>query len=373
MARPKLIVASSESSADQLYASGFRAPDAFAFLESRGEKRLLLSDLEIDRGRSEAQVDGVESYSEVERAIRGERRKRPAMARVLAAWLASHKVKSVLVPSDFPFGLARALRKEGVRLKPVKGVFWPGRERKTAAQVRQIEAALRIAEAGVERAIEVLKSAVIRKDGRLSLGRRILTSEMVRIELETAVVRAGGESRGDSIVAGGAQACDPHARGSGPLKAHELIILDVFPRDARSGYFGDITRTVVRGRAGDAQRHLWETCLAGQERALRAIKPGRSGEEIHEHVKTFFAEAGYPTEIRDGRWVGFFHGTGHGLGLEIHESPRFSDVEFFPGLVTTVEPGLYVPGLGGVRHEDVVVVTGRGSRVLTKAAKPLEI
>jgi Xaa-Pro aminopeptidase len=373
MARPKLIVASSESSADQLYASGFRAPDAFAFLESKGEKRLLLSDLEVDRGRSEARVDGVESYSDVERSVRGERRKRPAMARVLAAWLALHKVKSVLVPSDFPLGLARALKKEGVRLKPVKGIFWPERERKTAAQVRQIEAALRIAEAGIERAFEVLRSAVIRKDGRLSLGRRILTSEMVRIEVETAVVRAGGESRGDSIVAGGVQACDPHARGSGSLRAHELIILDVFPRDARSGYFGDITRTVVRGRAGDAQRHMWETCLAGQEQALRAIKPGRSGAEIHEQVKRLFSEAGYPTEIRDGRWVGFFHGTGHGLGLEIHESPRFSDVEFFPGLVTTVEPGIYFPGIGGVRHEDVVVVTGRGTRILTKAAKPLEI
>jgi len=291
----------------------------------------------------------------------------------VAAWLKAHDARAVLVPENFPIGLARVLKKEKIRLKPARGAFWPERERKSAAEVKLVEGGIRIAEAGLSRAIEVLRAATIRKDGVLMTGRRVLTSELLRMEIETTIVRAGGESRGDSIVAGGGQACDPHARGHGPLRSSELIILDVFPRDARTGYFGDITRTVVRGRATDAQRHLWETCLGGQKMAFDALVPGQRGAIIHEKIKTFFSEQGYPTEIRDGRWQGFFHGTGHGLGLEIHESPRFGATTFVPGQVLTVEPGLYIPGLGGVRHEDVIVVTAKSHRVLTKLPKPFEI
>ncbi|MFZ4774323.1 MAG: M24 family metallopeptidase [Terrimicrobiaceae bacterium] len=373
MPRPNLIIASSETSADMLYATKFRAPDAFVFLQTGDKKLLLLSDLEVDRGRQQARVDRVDSFSEVENKVRDGKKKRPSYERVVASWLRSNKTRSVLVPADFPFGLARLLKKEGVRLKPAKGPLYSEREKKSAAEVRAIEAALRIAEAGMARGFELLASALPRKDGRLALGRRILTSELLRMEIETAIVRAGGEARGDTIVAGGEQACDPHGRGTGPLRANELIILDIFPRDARSGYFGDITRTVVRGKATDAQRKLWETCLQGQVMALENMKPGNDGGAVHESIKAYFAAQGYPTEMRDGRWQGFFHGTGHGLGLEIHESPRFGTTTFLPGQVLTVEPGIYIPGLGGVRHEDVALITRRGPRLLTLAPKPLEI
>jgi len=373
MPRPKLIVASSEVSADLLYATGFRAPDSFVFLQDGDEKLLLLSDLELDRGRREAKVDRVDSFSEAEKKVQGGKKKMPAYARVVAAWLRANKARGVVVPADFPLGLSRLLKKEGVRLKPAKGSFFPEREIKSRAEIRAIEAAIRIAEAGMERAMDVLRSAVPRKDGLLVRGRRILTSELLRAEIEMEIVRAGGEARGDTIVAGGDQACDPHGRGSGPLRANELIILDIFPRDTRSGYFGDITRTVVRGKATEAGRKLWKTCLAGQAMALEKMKPGNQGAVIHESIKAYFAEQGYPTEIRDGCWQGFFHGTGHGLGLEVHEAPRFAAATFLPGQVITVEPGIYIPGIGGVRHEDVALVTRRGPKLLTKAPKPLEI
>lgn len=152
-----------------------------------------------------------------------------------------------------------------------------------------------------------------------------------------------------------------------------MIILDVFPRHAASGYFGDMTRTVVRGKASDAQRALWETVLAGQELALSTMKPGVEGKRVHERVQKLFTERGYPTEQRDGRWTGFFHGTGHGLGLELHEAPRFGATRFKAGQVFTVEPGLYYPGLGGARIEDVVVVTKDGVQNLCKFPKQLEV
>ncbi|MEI6034010.1 MAG: Xaa-Pro peptidase family protein [Verrucomicrobiae bacterium] len=374
MPHAKLMIASSEACADLLYATRFRAPDAFAFLQAGDKKLLLLSDLEVDRGRREAQVDRVDAYSDIERVVGPEKKAAPASyARVVAGWLRTNKARRLVVPKDFPLGLARQLKKEGVRLKPAKGEFFPERETKSQSEIRALEAAVRIAECGMARAMEVLQSSIPRRDRRLAIGRRILTSELLRTEIEMAVVRAGGEARGDTIVAGGEQACDPHGRGSGPLRANELIIVDIFPRDSRTGYFGDITRTVVRGAASDAHRRIWETCLAGQEIALKHMRPGEKGGPAHEAIKKFFTSAGYPTEIRDGRWQGFFHGTGHGLGLEVHEAPRFAAATFRPGQVITVEPGIYLPGLGGVRHEDVALITARGPKLLTSAPKPLEI
>jgi Xaa-Pro aminopeptidase len=147
----------------------------------------------------------------------------------------------------------------------------------------------------------------------------------------------------------------------------------VFPRDAKTGYFGDLTRTVVRGRASDSQRKLWETVKAGQALALRQIRAGADGAAIHKAIQDLFAKRGFPTEMRKGRRVGFFHGTGHGLGLEIHEYPRLQKVTLQAGEVVTVEPGLYYPGLGGVRIEDVVAVTKTGHEMLSRFPKQLEI
>jgi len=356
-----------------LYATHFRAPDAFIFVKTDTRSVLLLSDLEVDRGRQQAKVGEVRSYSELEKEVQGTKTKKPSQARVIAALLKGLNAAKVEVPADFPLGLARALRKEDIKLKPAKGFFWPERETKTAAEIKALTVAEGIAEAGMARGLEILRESTIRKDGKLQWNRKVLRSETLRQEMEIAVVRAGGEARGDTIVAGGDQACDPHERGHGALAAHQLIILDIFPRDARSGYFGDLTRTVVKGKANDAQRHIWETCLKGQEMAFKALKPGANGLEIHEGIRTFFAESGYPTEIKDGRWQGFFHGTGHGLGLEIHEAPRFGAAIFKPGLVTTVEPGIYIPGLGGVRHEDVAVITRDGHRLLSSLPKDFEI
>src|SRR5437899_2025324 len=154
---------------------------------------------------------------------------------------------------------------------------------------------------------------------------RTLTSEVLRAEIDSAILRAGGSPNG-TIVAGGDQACDPHERGFGPLYADSLIILDVFPRDPKTGYFGDMTRTVLRGCASEAQRKHWETVKAGQTLALKRIKAGVDGMTIHKAIQELFASRGFPTGVRNGRRVGFFPGTGHGLGLEIHEHPRLQKV-----------------------------------------------
>jgi Xaa-Pro aminopeptidase len=222
------------------------------------------------------------------------------------------------------------------------------------------------------RGIEVVKQSTPGKAQKLQWHGADLTSEVLRAEIDTAVLRSGGLPA-NTIVAGGDQACDPHERGHGPLKANSLIILDIFPRSAASGYYGDLTRTILRGHASDEQRRLWETVNEGQALALKKMKPGVDGLELHEEIKKYFTDHGYPTELRKGRQTGFFHGTGHGLGLEIHEYPRFQKTVFKVGQVLTVEPGLYYPGLGGVRTEDVVAITKSGIRMLSRFENRLEV
>ena len=370
--QPRLIVAASENDADMLYATRFFAPDAFILLEQNGKRTLVLSDLEIDRGRKQAEADEILPYSKFEKAVQGSSAKAPAYEKVLAYFLSQRKVRSALVPANFPLGYARELESQKIRLRPAHGLFWPEREAKTESELRLMRKALEITEAGMKRGLEVLKRAKPGRAQKLKWSGAVLTSEILRAEIDTAVLRAGGLPA-NTIVAGGDQACDPHERGHGPLRANSLIIIDIFPRAAASGYFGDLTRTVVRGRASEAQRRLWETVNAGQALALRKMKPGVDGLKLHLEVRQFFADRGYPTRVRDGRQTGFFHGTGHGLGLEIHEFPRFQKTIFKPRQVLTVEPGLYYPGLGGTRTEDVVAITKRGIRMLSRFQHQLEL
>ena len=368
----RLIVAASDTDADMLYATRFWAPDPFIFLQKNGKRTLVVSDMEMGRARRQARADEFVSYNKLEREVQGKRRQSPPYEKVLAHFLRKRRVKSTTVPLNFPLGYARELGRDDVDLRTTNGLFWPQREAKTNEEIKMMGHALRITEAGLARAMEVLKASKPGPGKKLRWSGKMLTSEILRAEIDSTILRAGGNP-GGTIVAGGDQACDPHERGSGPVYANSLIILDVFPRDAKTGYFGDLTRTVLRGRASEEQRKLWNTVKAGQTLALKRIKAGIDGMEIHKAIQELFRQRGYPTEVRKGKNVGFFHGTGHGLGLEIHEYPRLQKVVLKDRQVLTVEPGLYYPGLGGVRHEDVVMVTKTGCKILSRFPKQLEI
>jgi Xaa-Pro aminopeptidase len=369
---PRLIVAASETDPDMLYATRFFAPDPFIFLQQNGKRTLVLSDMEMGRGLKQAQADEFVSFNQLEREVQGEAKDAPPYEKVLAHFLRKRGVSSTIVPANFPLRYAEELAANKIDVRSTNHLFWPEREAKTDEELKLMGRALRITEAGMQRAMDVLRRSTIARGNKLKWSGKTLTSEILRAEIDTAMLHAGGIPTA-TIVAGGDQACDPHERGFGPLWANSLIILDIFPRDASSGYWGDMTRTVVRGRASDAQRKLWETVKDGQELALKRIKAGVDGMSIHKAIQKLFDERGYPTEVRNGKNVGFFHGTGHGLGLEIHESPRLQKVTLKDRQVLTVEPGLYYPGLGGVRHEDVVVVTKTGCRILSRFPKQLEI
>ena len=370
-----LMVADSDRDANMLYAVGLFVPDPFIYLRTRGRPLMVMSDLEIDRARTQAPHCRVASLGQYQQKLHAQGIKRPGLAHVVRQILREKGIRRVTVPDNFPLGLATDLGKLGVSVKARPGNFFPDREIKSAAEVRKISAALMMAEVGMAEGMQVLRTAKIGRDRRLLYHNLPLTSEKLRSVIDCAILQACGLAA-NTIVAGGRQACDPHERGYGPLRAHEPIIIDIFPRSQKTGYFGDITRTVVRGRASEAVQKLYDTVLRGQKIAFKKIRANMRTADVHKAVQEFFEQQGYKTGRRHGRMEGFFHGTGHGLGLEIHEPPRMSANSvgtLKPGHVVTVEPGLYYPEIGGVRLEDVALVTNNGARNLTRFEKVLEI
>lgn len=367
-----VMVGASERSTDLLYATAFRAPDPFVFVWTPAERLVMVSDLELDRARSQATVDRVVPSSHYERQLQASGQERPGFDALLAALLQDLSAARLLLPADFPFGTSEHLRQAGLQLQVAPAPLFAARQLKDQAEVAQIQHAMGAAEAGLQVAVDALRAAAVRA-GVLYLNGEALTSERLRRLMHLALLELDCVAQ-HTIVAGGEQGCDPHQEGSGPLRAGESIIIDVFPQGP-GGYFGDITRTFVKGCAPAPLRRLHEAVLAAQKLALAGMRAGADGRQLHGQVMQAFEQAGYQTAEKDGHMQGFFHGTGHGVGLEIHEPPRVGlrgDV-LQEGHVVTVEPGLYYPGVGGVRIEDTVLVRADGCLNLAGFPKDLEV
>jgi Xaa-Pro aminopeptidase len=370
-----LIIADSEHSADMLYATGMFVPDPFVYLRRKGKGMLCMSDLEFDRASKEAPHCDVISLSKIQATLRRQGVRQAGWGEVACWLLRKHRIKTIQVPENFPLKMARIIAQGCPEVVLEACEVFPERLIKTPREIRHLQDALRMTEIGLKVAVRTLKQSKVGPGNRLLLRGKPLTSEKLRAVIHTAICQEGGLAS-NTIVAGGNQACDPHDRGSGPLRAHQPIILDIFPRSETSGYFGDMTRTVVRGKASEAVKQQYAAVGEAQQVAIEMMRDGVSGLEVHTAVESVFRKLGFPTERIKGRMSGFYHGTGHGLGLEIHEWPRMgsSSTDILrSGHVMTVEPGLYYHGIGGVRLEDVVVVRSGKTRVLTGFEKVLEI
>jgi len=362
-----LLYADSDTCADQLYFTGFHAGDPFIAFGAGRKKFGVFSALEISRARKESTVDGVLSLPEwQDRARRYTSNGKAGPAEVIKALARHFKLRRFAVPDDFPAALLLRLREIGVKVDVAGGPFIPKRMIKTPTEVAAIREGNRLSSVGFRTAERMLKASTVR-NGVLMLDRKPLTSERLKFAIEVAILEQGGVSQ-HTIVAGGDQACDPHCTGSGPLRANELIIFDIFPRVTANGYHGDMTRTYLKGRASDAQRALVDTVRAAHRLGIKSIKAGAHGINIHNRIVRFFENAGYVTANDEKGTRGFFHGTGHGLGLDIHEQPGMGvrGTPLRAGNVVTVEPGLYYPGLGGCRFEDVVLVTKSGCELVSR-------
>jgi Xaa-Pro aminopeptidase len=371
--RATLFIAASETDSNLYYATKFIAPDPFIYLEIKGERILVMSDLEMDRAKSQASVDRVLSYSEIERRAKSQGVAEPGSVDIVHLVLRDAKITRLLVPGNFPYSHASRLQALGYQIQAKREPFYERRVVKTTEEVRYIEATQRATESAVAVAHDTLRRATIKGD-QLWFDGAPLTSEGLKKLINVKLMECECVAQ-HTIVAGGEQACDPHHEGSGPLPAHRSIIFDVFPRSSASRYFADMSRTVVRGTPSHELKRLYQTVKDAQEEAITKVKDGADGMKIHQDICERFEKAGYKTGLVKGRMQGYFHGTGHGVGLDIHEAPRISRTGSLlqEGHVVTVEPGLYYPGLGAVRIEDMVLVTKDGCRNLTNFPKTFEL
>ena len=377
--RNLLVIGAPEHDADAYHLSGFLAPDDLICLRVAGTKLLAVSSLEYGRAKRTAPVDELFSYEELE--IPKLSRELKSGAKAYAAAISNllerlgAQNSPLVVPSNFPIVHADELRARGLTLTPDGKLFDGLRRAKTPQEVSHIEDAQEAVEAACAHGVGILKEAGVGDDGTLIWRGETLTSEILRSEINVELLRRNCLGDG-TIVAGGVQATDPHERGSGPLRAGEAIIIDIFPMDLTTRYHSDMTRTFVKGEPTAELQRMYDAVLESQEAALAMIGPGVDGKAVHDKVCDVLHEAGYKTQKHDreeGRPLteGFFHGTGHGVGLEIHEAPRLgvTGQELIPGDVVSVEPGLYYPDTGGVRIEDLVLVTEDGCRNLMRFPK----
>ncbi|WP_299269365.1 M24 family metallopeptidase [Halorientalis sp.] len=369
-----LIDAASDDS-DQLYLSGFSAPDPFHTLYD-GEVHLLVSSLEYGRAKSESRAVSVDRHVDHDMpALVEEHGRLTGGRRVLVSFLEDRGVESVAVPARFPLATADGLRERGIEVRtpdtpPIgrggTNVIEDIRASKTGAEIDHVRTAQTANEAAMSAAEALLDAATV-EDGTLHHDGDPLTSERVKEEIEVTLLR-NGCALDETIVACGADAADPHDRGSGPLTADEPIIIDIFPQDKSSKYHADMTRTFLKGEPSDEIQRWYDLTAAAKRAALDAVEPGATGTAVHDAVCDVYEDAGEPTLRSDETTeTGFIHNTGHGVGLDVHEQPLVGPGgdELEPGHVITVEPGLYHPAVGGIRIEDIVVVTEDGYENLT--------
>lgn len=373
--QPVLLVSESVHNADMYYATGFQAPDRFIYLCQGDKEYIFVSQMEYERAKKESKVKNVhsiEEYGFMERLM-ATRDPDAALVDMLADIFSGLKIKKVLVPKDFPLLLGDMLRARGIEVTPASRLFDELRSVKTKEEIEKIKKAQAVNEKGLARAIGIIKAADVLK-GTLYYEGKPLTSEFLKQEIELVFLK-GGYVTTDSIVAAGPRSADPHFSGEGPVKANEPVVIDLFPYGKKDRYFADMTRTVIKGEPSPELQKMYDAVLEAQKTALNAIRAGVTGKQVNDMVCDYFEKHGYGT-TRTKSKTGFIHSTGHGVGIDIHEAPSLGEAGVEPlkaGQVVTVEPGLYIPGIGGVRIEDMVVVTDKGCENLTKAPKRFEV
>jgi len=380
MPTAQLMISDSEHHADMLYISRMFVPDAFIAIGLPHQGQIqwhgLFSPLEVDRAKKQSGFQQV--HLDTEWREKGHALAQGSgLAGIAAAFLKEHHIKKITVPGDFALMYADSLRNMGFEVIANQGTLFPQRAIKRDDEIEQLARAESLTRQSMIQAENFLAACSIGNDSILRHPEDAtlkVESKDVRAAIETFLI-GHGAMPAHTIVACGKQAADPHNTGSGFIYAHETIIIDIFPRLLDSGYWGDMTRSYVKGQAPEHLKKMYQTVREGQDIGLERVATGVHGTDIHNAILDHFEQQGFKTGVIHGQQTGFFHGTGHGVGLDIHEMPRISvrDDILQAKQVVTVEPGLYYPDIGGIRLEDMVVVRETGCDNLTQHVRHLEI
>jgi Xaa-Pro aminopeptidase len=380
---PLLFNADGNRFPDGYHPTRFLAPDPIIALEDVEDLVIVASSLEEGRARKESRATTIVNMNEYgaqdlsARGISGTE----FWATIMKRFLDERGLKRVAVAPYFPLAEADRLRDMGIELV-VASDMRERRRVKRPDEIDAIEAAQRATEDAWREGVDAIRRAKARPDRTLELDGAVFTAERLRAIVESALLERGYASDG-AICAPGPQAADPHQIGTGPLHAGEPIVMDIFPQHKQTRYWADMTRTVSKGEPSAEIRKIYDVVKRAQDAGIKALRPGVTGREVHELVEDIIWQAGYDT-LRPGQKKdpsdptprGFIHSTGHGVGLEIHEAPaiaRSGTTPLLAGDVVTIEPGVYDPVIGGVRLEDMLVITESGARNLTQAPRELVV
>ena len=366
-----LILADTIRSPEMRHEVPVAVPDPFLYVERDGDRHVVITPFEVERvqGRDGLKPQPYERFGWDDLVAQGI----PLEEVELLTWVRACKelgVESAVVPPTFPLELADRLRAEGIELRPDREVFVQRRRRKTPAELDGIRRAQRGAEAALDAARALMRSADAQGDALVADG------EPLTVDRIKAVMRQAYSEHDllsdEFIVAPGAQGAMGHEMGHGPIAPGQPVVIDQWPKDPISSCYTDMTRTYVVGGPSEEIQTYHRLVHEALQRSVEMIKPGVAGRDVFVMVSELFHEAGYPTghHKQPGEVLedGFFHGLGHGVGLEVHEQPWLSRYpgELVEGDVVTIEPGLYRSGYGGVRLEDIALVTSDGAEVLTQ-------
>jgi len=357
------VIYASSRDTDMKYLTHFTTSDPFVFFKKPGEPGVIIvSQMETGRASREATATVMtRTQAGLPEIMKTEKDSYRATAKMIAGQVG----KKILVPPNFPIALANAMS-EYCTVVVDGGTIQSMRAKKSKIELILMNNVQKVTEKAMDRAISLIRSSSVKK-GILYLDQKPLTSEKVKFSMHSLLLEHGC-SAVDTIVSCGKDTAIPHMSGSGPLKSDEPIVIDLFPVDEKSGYYADMTRTVVKGEPSKDIREMYNALREAKKLGISRVKAGVSGADIHQAVVDFFNERGYETDTR-----GFIHNLGHGVGLQVHELPTIGPAgkALESRNVITIEPGLYYPGIGGVRLEDIGAVTARGFNNFTTFSEEL--
>ncbi|HKB18265.1 MAG TPA: M24 family metallopeptidase [Candidatus Dormibacteraeota bacterium] len=364
-----VMIPSGEEDTDFRYATGMGLETGLYIRFGENDDVLVTSALEVDRARAQSRVKSVQEDREAY--------VHDAWAGLAATLLREKGVSRVRVAPTLRAVYLEDLRAAGLDVEVERALFVAERRRKSTEEANAIRQAQQAAEAAVVAVVRELTLAQI-KDGILWSDGTPLTSEHLYARAQN-VLGEKGFTCPDMIVAGSPENALPHYRGEGPIKANSPVIIDIFPTGRSTHYNGDLTRTVVVGEISQEIRTMHAAVLQAIDAGIESIASGVAGQDPHHAVCHVLVDRGFGTTTRgyegpDGV-ARMNHSTGHGVGLDVHEAPSLRDTVRDPlqeGDVVTVEPGLYLLGLGGVRVEDTGMVTNQGFENFTTLTRSLD-
>ena len=379
-----LLYSESYKNSNMYYLTKFLAPDPFIFLKKANtDPIIVVNQMEYPRAQKQSIVKNVRSYFDYKYLEMVQAAKEPHLGTMkFIANVAKKELGAdtkTCVPQDFPAMAADILREEGLSIKPMFNVVEKARETKDTNEIDEIKAIQAIAEEVTAEAIELIANADVGANGKLILEKRPLTVGKVKSFFGHKFLNHGCIMEEDIIVACGPKGSDPHYFGDpqDELKANQPIILDIVPRSVQKRYWTDMTRTIVKGKASDKVKKMFNAVLEAKNASIDAIQSGALGSDVYDVCCDVLEKTGYET-IRGGKQItrGLTHSLGHGVGLDLHEGPSMNELYKFPLKeynIVTVEPGLYDPDVGGLRIEDIVEITKAGCSNLTKMEIQLEV